>query len=167
MPLKPTALCRRLFPHWSPIKPRQCAARVEADMTALRSGLFGLFQWPFDRLRRLRPPLHGARARLERGRFYGALPRRASLSSVAGGTLGATTYYAKTAAGQPERRDRAVERESARGGGGTICEKPRPRVRVRQWAGNVYVASVIGAELRQNAVPIASGAAWWSRVRAL
>jgi hypothetical protein len=133
-------------------------------MTALRSGLFGLFSGPstgsggFDR--------HYTGVLTPRGSkgvdFYTrvAAPAAPSLSSVAGGTLGATTYYVKTTLVSPSGETTPSSESSRAVAANNLLSVVALASTGNATGWNVYVASVSGAELRQNAVPIALGAAW-------
>jgi hypothetical protein len=133
-------------------------------MTALRTGLFGLFSGPstgsggFDRHYTGVLTPRGSKGVDSYARI--AAPAAPSLSAIAGGTLAATTYYVKTTLVSPSG-ETTPSSESARAvAANNVLSVAAPASAGNATGWNVYAATASGAELRQNAAPIALGTAW-------
>src|SRR6185437_11856189 len=133
-------------------------------MTALRSGLFGLLTGSstssggFDR--------HYTGVLTPRGSKGAdsyesiAAPAAASLSQVAGGSLAATTLFAKVTLVSPSGETTASSESALAVAANNLLRIASPASAGNATGWNAYVGTAGGAELLQNATPIALGTSW-------
>ena len=89
-----------------------------------------------------------------------SVPASPSLSSVAGGTLGATTYYVKTTYIINGVESFAAIESSQSVSADYLLKVASPVTVAGATGWNVYISTSAGAETKQNSSPIAIGTAW-------
>ncbi len=89
-----------------------------------------------------------------------AAPAAPVLSQVAGGSLGATTYFAKTTYTTAGGETLASSEASLAVSANNLLQVASPGTATGATGYNVYASTATGTETRQNTAPIALGAAW-------
>jgi hypothetical protein len=87
-------------------------------------------------------------------------PAAPSLSAVAGSTLGAATYFVKTTLVSPSGETTASSENSLAVAANNLLRIAAPAGAGNATGWNAYVAHTSGAEILQNAAPIALGTNW-------
>ncbi|OYV52109.1 MAG: hypothetical protein B7X10_00255 [Burkholderiales bacterium 21-58-4] len=87
-------------------------------------------------------------------------PAAPVLSSVSGGTLAGTTYYARVTYVTPVGETNAGAEASFAVAANNLLNVTSPPQVNAAYGWNVYVSTATGTETKQNATPIALGAAW-------
>lgn len=89
-----------------------------------------------------------------------AAPSAPALSDVAGGAIGATTYFVKVTLATPSGES-SISSESSRAvGANRLLRVTAPAGAGAAFGWNVYVSTTTNTETRQNSSPIALGTAW-------
>jgi len=112
------------------------------------------------------PVVVAAGAKIRLGLYQGGLgaPAASALSTTAGGTLAATTYFVRTTYVTPAGETTAAAETSLAAALDTVLNVASPPAAgagaqtATGW--NVYVSTATGTETKQNASPIAIGTAW-------
>jgi hypothetical protein len=89
-----------------------------------------------------------------------APPSAPSLSAVAGGSLGARTYYVATSYVSPSGETTASAEASLALAANELAQAASPAASGNATGWNLYAGTASGATTRQNAMPIALGTAW-------
>lgn len=126
-------------------------------MTAVRAGLFALFTGFARHYTGVLTP-RGSKGVDAYTRI--AAPAAPSLSQVAGGSLVATTLFAKVTLVSPSGETTASSEGSLAVSANNLLRVASPAGAGNAIGWNAYVASSSGAEVLQNATPIALGASW-------
>lgn len=135
-------------------------------MTAVRASLFDLFTGlGFHRHHTGVLTPRGAKGVDAYARI--AAPAAPTLSQVAGGSLGGATLYAKVTLVSPSGETTASGESSLAIAASNLLKIAAPAGAGNATGWNAYVASASGAEVLQNAAPIALGTAWTEPVTGL
>jgi hypothetical protein len=133
-------------------------------MTALRTGLFARFTGPsagpggFERHYTGVLTPRGSKGVDAYARI--AAPSAPSLSQVAGGSLAAATLFAKVTLVSPSGETTASSESTLAVAANNLLRIAPPSSDGNATGWNAYVGNASGAEVLQNAIPIALGTAW-------